>query len=33
MHITKDVHPHSHILFPAMAFKSAMATAALAAPV
>ena len=32
MHVTKDAHPHSHVLFPAMAFKSAMATAALAVP-
>ena len=29
MDIDKDYHPHSHVTFPAMAFKSAMATAAL----
>ena len=29
MDIEQDFHPHSHVTFPAMAFKSAMATAAL----
>ena len=29
MHVAKDAHPHSNVLFPAMAIKGAMQTAAL----